>query len=355
MTPAEQAVATVRRSSREVREDARRRWDAVIPGEGVGPWIERFPVAGRITLNFHPDRIVSSSLRSKDPITVAAGLAADGLYRSQWTTGISNGGRSAVKGGEREQWERDLFAGAYDGTDLATVERPIYGALDLLRDPHGGSPRFGSSFVVLRSEAGARATMCVGDSHLGPTDLSTVDEPAAILAGLAEQAAGGYLLGRSLGTDALLAALDQDLASDRPARDLDHYVEVQIHGGVDLRNDVAAIVVDPSFAATEVDSALSTAAARYGFELVWHSGSELAVVDIPGDFRGPTMPALGRRVALAVAHGVVDAYSIGRATHSLELGPPQPGGDPPDSEIQQLKYLWHTVLAFGSDIVPRTS
>lgn len=47
-----------------------------------------------------------------------------------------------------------------------------------------------------------------------------------------------------------------------------------------------------------VDYELSGAAERYGFDLRWHSGSELAVKDIPVDFRGPAMPEAGRRVAL---------------------------------------------------------
>jgi len=70
---------------------------------------------------------------------------------------------------------------------------------------------------------------------------------------------------------------------------------------------------------------------------------------VPADFRGPTMPPLARRVARE--DGVVDACTIGVAARRIEIDRPPPGGDPSDSELQQLKYLWHTVLAHGHDAV----
>ena len=126
---------------------------------------------GPVTLNFHPDRVAAGGT------SVASGLAEQGRYRSQWVTWISNGGRSALAGGARNHWERTLFGGAYEGCDPARVDHPVYGAADLLSDPFGGSPRFGSCHLVLGSEVAARTTLCLGDSHLGPTDVGTVAEP----------------------------------------------------------------------------------------------------------------------------------------------------------------------------------
>jgi hypothetical protein len=305
---------------------------------------------GRLTLNFHPDRVAAGGR------TVAAGLVEDGRYRSQWVTWISNGGRSATHGGQRHGWERTLFAGAYDGIDPTAEEYPLYGAFDVLADPHGGSPRFGSAYVVLRPAVLDRVTLCVGDSHAGPVDVGTADELTAILAGLADQAAAGRLLGRPLTVDHLRRLLDGESVIDRPGRELDHYVEAQVHGGVDLATDVDTMVVDPSFRGTDVERDLATAAGRYGFDLRWHAGSELAVADVPADFRGPEMPDLAARVAGGRFDGkrgdrerVVDAAAIGRAFTGDAPAPPRPDGDDPISEAQQLKYLWHTVLAHGTD------
>ncbi len=68
------------------------------------------------------------------------------------------------------------------------------------------------------------------------------------------------------------------------------------------------------------------------------------------DFRGPTMPRLAKRVARA--DGFVDAWTIGQAASAVILDEPTPDGDPPESGLHQLKYLWHTVLAHGRDAAP---
>lgn len=329
------------------RAEASARWGAAVAGStqrSVEAWSGRFLAAGRVTLNFHPDRCTRSGS------TVAEGLLADGRYRSQWVTGISNGSRSALAGGDRHRFERDLFGDAYDRADPAGDELPVYGAFDLLHSPFGGSPRFGSSFVVLRPHVLARTTLCVGDSYLGPRDVGTAEAPWCLLAGLAEQAAAGRLLDRPLGVTDLLAVLDGDRSTAPSAsRTLDGYVEAQVHGGVDLATDVEAIVVDPSFDATDVERDLSSAAARYGFAHRWHPGSELAADGIPPDFRGPTVVGWARRVARP--DGIVDARAIGAAAPRT-VDDPRPGGDEPDSVLQQLKYLWHATFALGHDARP---
>jgi hypothetical protein len=322
---------------------AAERWAAAIGSTSVSldDAAVRFGTAGRLTLNFHPDRV------SRDGTTVAAGLLRTGKYQSQWITGLSAGSRSAVVGGERERLERELFHGAYDGADPSVVEFPVYGSFDLVFDPHGGSPRFGSSFVVLRRHALDRATFCVGDSHMGPRDVGTIADPWLVLAGLAEQAARTELLNRRLGVAELLEALEGSYRSREPSRDLDGYIEAQVHGGVSVDTDVEAVVLDPSFRHTSVERDLAAAAAQYGFCLAWHSGSELHVDDVPTDFRGPTMPTLAKEVARP--DGIVDAQAIGRRVAVLPFEEPGQMGDPHESDLQQLKYLWHTLLAHGRD------
>ena len=79
----------------------------------------------RVTLNFHPDRAAAGG------VPILAALAADGVYRSQFVTGTSNGGLTAYPGG------------AYDEAD--PHERPAYGGLDFRLRGHGAAPRFGSA------------------------------------------------------------------------------------------------------------------------------------------------------------------------------------------------------------------
>ena len=334
--------ALARRAAAE-RQRAEERWDAALGA--VGGTLEqmalRYRAAGRVTLNFHPDRV------GRNGMTVATGLLNSGRYQSQWVTGLSAGSRSAIPGGDRQRFEDRLFDGAYDGADPAAIEFPVYGSFDLLFDPHGGSPRFGSSFVVLRRHVLDRTTLCVGDSHMGPRDVGTIDEPRQILAGLAEQAAQGRLLNRRLGVEVLLQACEGTYRSDRPSRDLAGYIEAQVHGGVSLETDVEAVALDPSFRDTAVEEDLHAAAARYGFLLTWHAGSELHLDEVPDDFRGRTMPALAAEVARP--DGVIDAHAIGVRAANLRYAEPTEMGDPHDSDLQQLKYLWHTLLAYGHD------
>jgi len=292
----------------------------------------------------HPDRV------DRNGRTVASGLAADGAYRSQWATGISAGSRSAVSGGERQRFERELFDGAYDDVDPTSGKHPVYGALDLLFDEHGGSPRFGSSYLVLASHVRRRITFCLGDSHQAPRDVGTFDQPWSVLAGLAEQAQQGRLLDRPLDADVLRSVLSGGYRTKRATRDLDGYVEIQIHGGVSLAEDVEAVVLDPSFRGTEVEEHIRVNDGRFGVKLGWHCGSELGIDDVPTDFRGPTMSTLARQVA--ATDGVVHARAIGIAAARINFKEPTPDGDSADSALQRLKYLWHTVLAHGHDAKP---
>lgn len=296
----------------------------------------------RLTLNFHPDR------RGTSAPSVAEGLLLSGRYLPQAETGLSNGSRSAVPGGERTNWERELFGDTYE---TEGVDRPVYGALDLTRDPHGGSPRFGSCFVILNEPCFDRATFCVGDSHSGPTDIGTIDSFDAILAGLFEQGLAGSALDRGLTIADLRTVIAGGAPHGPPARCLDGYIEAQIHGGVSLIDDVEAIVADPSFHGTEIGAHLAGGAEAYDFDLRWHAGSELEVASTPADFRGRTMPTLAQEVARP--DGIVDAATIGRHAAGISFTPPIVDGDPPESELQQIKYLWHCVLAFGRDAATR--
>lgn len=338
------AIQVIASRALEGRLEARARWAAALPNAGpLIDWVDRLQTAGRVTVNFHPDRVT----RHGD--SVAAGLLRSGAYETQWISGVSAGSRSAILGGERQRFERVFFEGAYEGLAPTSGKHPVYGALDLLVDPHGGAPRFGSSFLVLEPHVRDRVTLSLGDSHLGPGDVGTFAEPARVIAGLAEQAERRRLLNRDLGRDGLLAVLDGSFVPGPPARDLDGYVEVQVHGGISLADDVAAVVLDPSFQGTAVETDLTVASQRDGFEIRWHTGSELDAADVPEDFRGPAMPELARQVARP--DGIVDAAAIGVAAAEENFEEPSADGDPAQSPTQQLKRLWHTVLAFGHDAV----
>lgn len=118
----EAALKAVRERAFVARADAAKRWHAAARGEVFPSFeesAERLNRSGRLTLNFHPDRV------TRDGRTVAAGLLAYGRYRSQWHTGLSAGSRSAVPGGHRQLWESGLFGGAYDSADPSPLDHPL--------------------------------------------------------------------------------------------------------------------------------------------------------------------------------------------------------------------------------------
>ncbi|MFE9656160.1 DUF3626 domain-containing protein [Micromonospora sp. NPDC006431] len=304
---------------------------------------------GRLTLNFHPDRLLPGGR------AVAEALDQEGVYRSQFESGISNGGLTAFPGGDRDRWEETLFGGAYQRPGVLPAERPKYGGLNLLDHADGACPRFGSCHLRLRPEALARATFSFGDSHTQPTDFGTLDIFEPVLAALLSATAGtGVCLGvAGMDTSTLLRALlrRRERRSSVAGRALDDYIEAQIHGELSLARDVEALVVDPSFRGTEVGRILAGIARRHGFPLRWHAGFELPVDGIDAEFRGPAIPPLAARVHAEFARPgePVDAALIGRAAASVVREPDRwADRGPIEVTLQHLKQLWHVLVRFGT-------
>ncbi|MBB4789698.1 hypothetical protein BJY54_000310 [Streptomyces nodosus] len=132
----------------------------------------------RVTLNFPPDRLLHGK-----PIPDA--MAEDGVYRSQFVTGTSNGGLTAYPGGDRWRWESRTFDGAYD--EAPAHERPVYGALNFRRKRASGAPRFGSAHFRLTAKTLARTTFCYPDSFLEPADFGVAARMGLIELALADR------------------------------------------------------------------------------------------------------------------------------------------------------------------------
>lgn len=249
-----------------------------------------------VTLNFHPDVPHGSGL-------MIDALARDRLYRSQFETGLSNGGLTAHAGGDRWNWESRIFGGAYD--QEPPEMRPKYGALNYRGWRVGASPRFGSAHIRLRPQALERTTFCYPDSHLTPQDFG-VRSRMPLLA-LADRNAGGLEL-------------------------LDDYIEAHVHGAIRFEDDVEAIVLDPSHAGTAVHKA----AARLPCAIEWHEGfrlprSELARCEA---YRGERVAEL---LEALFEDGPLTPRDLGRVRG-------------PDLDPQHLKQAWHCIARFGGPL-----
>ena len=325
---------------------------------------------GVVAMNFHPDRLLA------DGRSVAQALHEEGVYRSQFETSISSGGLTAYPGGDRDTWERALFAGAYQAPAVRACERPKYGGLNLMNYLNGACPRFGSCHLRLRRTATERATLIFGDSNAKPTDIGLIDAFAPVMAPLLENiAAGKGALGRS-GVDVRAfvdGVLHGDLSRGRglfaPAmgHTLNDYIEAQVHGVVSLATDVESLVIDPAFAGTPTGGLLLAMAKRYGFEAEWHPGSALALTEVPQEapdaaeaelMRWQAFCANGRARRLAERviehHGSaphLDAANIGQAAVSAVRNPKrwQDWGTPLEV-LQHLKDLWLILVTHGEPL-----
>ncbi len=251
----------------------------------------------RITLNFHPDRMVTDS-------PILGRMLADGSYLSQFVTGTSNGGLTAHPGGDRWRWEQRMFGGAYDA--VPAQHRPVYGGLNSRRKPVGAAPRFGSAHLRLTASTLSRATFCYPDSHLEPTMFGVAERMSLV-----------------------------DLAHADQRDELDDYVEAQVHGAVRLDRDVEALVLDSCYRGTDVESA----ARRLPCRLEWHPGFRLSVAELRRhpEYRGPRYVELGAAFAV---EGYLTPRIIGDA---VRTGCYQP---------QDLKRVWHYLARFGSPTTP---
>jgi hypothetical protein len=321
-----------------------------VPGTAYSAAIENLRTQGKVVVAFHPERLTRTGR------SVAEGLLADGVYKNQFETGLSSGATSAFSGGERDQWERRLFGGAYHAPDVHWPDRPKYGALFLVAHPDGPCPRFGSSYFVLRPEVSRRCSFTLlgsqEDSALEQT--GTFDAPEPWLAslvrhldtyptplGLRGLTPHDLFRRMSLG----VPIVPEQTAADPNGRALDTFVEAQIHGPIMLRRDIEALVVDSSFYSTSVAATLSDLSSTYDIPMRWHPGFTLRADEFPESFRGFPTRCIAERVA---ADGIVDAPSLGAGQNDFVQNPSswQELGSWSDA-LTSFRRVWHFLVLLG--------
>lgn len=341
-----------RPEARLILHDMGARWS--IPPRQIEDAVISLQEQAQIVCHFHPDRILA------DGLSVAESLLRDERYRSQFETGISNGILGTSPDSEREFWETRLFGGAYSLTATTPGERPKYGALDFLGYSDGAIPFFGSCYFVFGAAVARRCTFTFGDSSDG-AEVGVVGAMDWVMAGLLRCVERGPCFGdESLSVPSLVSRLVHRPVT-RPrapghqplGRIIEHYIEVQVHGTVDLTTDAEMLVADPSFRGTPTGEALKALCSRLAIPLNWHGGFALAADRVPDDFPGPLtedfrarrMPSLARRIA---DRGKLDAAVLGRAAASLQ----GPNEDRDESAIADalldINHLWYVLIRFGA-------
>jgi hypothetical protein len=246
-----------------------------------------------ITINFHPDLGANRG-------RVIELMVRDGYYRSQFETGTSSGGLTAFRGGDRWNWESRAFGDAY-GDEHASL-RPKYGALNYRKDPVGASRRFGSCHLRLAPHVGNRVSYCYPDSYWSPDDFAVDD------------------------VTALIALASSNARNLDPA--LDNYIEAHVHGELSIGRDVEAVVLDPSFRATDIERAAN----GLPCDVEWHDGFSLSttLLDECAAFRGKD---IAEAITRAAEGGVLTPAILWRIRDRLDY--------------QTAKLIWHCIARFG--------
>ena len=256
----------------------------------------------RVGLQFHPDRL------AKNGRTVVHALVEEGIYKNQFETHVSNGKLDPLADGMRANWEDTMFGDAFRTHAADLSERPKYGALHLMLHPDGPSPRYGSCYMLLNPLVSRRCSFTYMDSHRNPPEKGTMNVFEPIMAALMTECfERRFALGtQNMSPTELICHLLQCLkgpfenpATVPPGRNLNHYIEAQVHGEVSLMSDAEIVVADPCFQGTPVEDDIQRLCTTYALDLYWHGGFRLLVDDVPDDFRGPTMRSLARRIAEA--------------------------------------------------------
>lgn len=302
----------------------------------------------RIAIHFHPYRI------GKNSKTAIESMIEVGQYNSQFETEISNGSLTAFKGGERDIWENLLFGQIYKENEIPNPLRPKYGSLRLISHSNGPSPRFGSCYFLMKPELSKYATFTYLDSYMNPKEKGTINFFEEMLACLLSECfERDYVIGENeIRPSGLVKKINQDLNQDytfiskkRASKNLDHYIEAQIHTEISLKNDIDYLIADSAYRFTEYENLFKKVCELYSIILIWNKVHELEINDIPENFRGSEMPIIAKEIAI---NNKINAYVLGLAEkrYKEEIEEEAVRQD----KNQKLKYLWHTLIKYGKPI-----
>ena len=147
-------------------------------------------------------------------------LLRDRYYRNMFEVQTSNGSNSIIK---RKEWEDRLFGGAYH--EVHPRDRVKYGYLyGLTRN----RLTYGDCLLVLKDHVKSRCTYTVGDSSQESSVAYSYDDMIHLLSSRHAQ----YQTHQS---------------TWKFKWQYDEYIEVQIHGPIDLTNDVELLILNETY------------------------------------------------------------------------------------------------------------
>jgi hypothetical protein len=200
---------------------------------------------------------------ARDRLLIDA-FMADTNYRNQFETGLTSGSPTAYEGGSRDTWEKTIFEGGYHGHPLVAAERPKYGAMNPSWRPFGPATSYGECYLIMKRGIRNRTTLTASDSSGCRADgVGTAQDFQHVL--------------NATPDTRFKAILDTALGYDAPNDTAYPYLEAQIHGPVEFKQDVERLVIDTKHKGTEIETKLRAWAEANGFPVSWHDRKEIHV------------------------------------------------------------------------------
>ncbi|KAL8269808.1 hypothetical protein Esti_006262 [Eimeria stiedai] len=177
-------------------------------------------------------------LAKKVPLTIRVDIQGlfphllhDSFYRTAFET--MNKGTHYLEA--RREFERVLFDGLYEHPSVQPQDRPKYGVLNMVCNPFSDTrvSCFGSAYLLLKDSLRARTTVATSKENLGNhiRRVGTLDHLWHVIESLSPH---------EITRIHAVATGKRAKATVSPDS---KYSEIQVHGMLDMRKDVAAVVV----------------------------------------------------------------------------------------------------------------
>eukprot|EP01125_Pyxidicula_operculata_P014557 TRINITY_DN4858_c0_g1_i1.p1 TRINITY_DN4858_c0_g1~~TRINITY_DN4858_c0_g1_i1.p1 ORF type:complete len:578 (+),score=92.04 TRINITY_DN4858_c0_g1_i1:89-1822(+) len=159
----------------------------------------------------------------------------NGEYLNQFESGNSGGSKDLVA---RKKWEENMFGQVYNDARV-DGERPKYGSLNVCNAIYGFQKlvQYGMSYFILKNDVRSRCTVTSSDSCFvdASSQLGTLDYSCHILQHIKVNDPKAWAM--------VLDGCKKGSFISSTVEYKKYYIEVQIHGTVDINRDVSVLFI----------------------------------------------------------------------------------------------------------------
>lgn len=159
----------------------------------------------------------------------------DNYYRNKFEVVINDGDGSYCK--SRIIWEKNLFSNNYD--KAKNFERVKYGCINVFNNKNGVSvaKMYGDSYLILKNKIKSRTSFVIGDSSTMQFQICSFDDPIHFFHYIDNKMFIEYM-------EMIIKKRNNNEVIHVQRYKYDIYIEVQIHGLINLSKDIEKIMIN---------------------------------------------------------------------------------------------------------------